>query len=165
MKNKTQTDIVIVWLFYNKWYYYFGFFETIWIKPFCCFIKTQHFSFWFFSFLVFRLSKGKNINHFLSEDTMMYKKSIFFSWFVHKNMKKSPLKLGYCRKFEVFYQYQPGCPKGPFPVEIQIWQSETPLLILLDLAHSLHRIQSFFSCSLLGGIQARTCTWMQTKLS
>ena len=27
---------------------------------------------------------------------------------------------------------------------MQIWQSETPLLILLDLAHSLHRIQSFF---------------------
>ena len=80
----------------------------------------------------------------------MYRKSIFFSWFVHENMKKSPLKVGYCRKFEAFYQYQPGCPKGPFPVEIQIWQSETPLLILLDLGHRLHRIQSFFFLQFVG---------------
>ena len=68
---------------------------------------------------------------------MIYRKSFFSLDLFMKTWRNHPFKkVRYFRKIEDFYQYWPGCPKGPFPVEIRIWQSETPLLILLDLAHN-----------------------------
>jgi hypothetical protein len=49
LKTKTQNNIVIFGIFHKKLYCYFAFFLNNFTKIRLLFIKTQHFSVWFFS--------------------------------------------------------------------------------------------------------------------
>lgn len=52
---------------------------------------------------------------FLISDATIYKKSIFYIFFVHENMKKkSFLKLGYLKKIEDVFSTGLAAQKGPY---------------------------------------------------